>query len=101
ADDFKAHVLDANFLADGRLAAEEFAHERLADQTDLAVAADVTVGEGVAFSHVCPVTHRQKSRGGAIDVQGHPIAVAVHHLRARPHHGSHAPDCGAFLLTSV
>ena len=49
ADHAEGDVLDADFLADRRLAVEQLADQRLAEQADLVAVAHVAVGEGFAL----------------------------------------------------
>ena len=84
ADDLESDVLQADFLSERRNAAEQLAHDGLANQADLAGVAHIPVRKRLPFGHVVPVAHLQVRGRGAGDVVGHPIAVAVNDLRARP-----------------
>ena len=44
-----------------------------------------------------PFPHVQKGRGGAVDVNGHPVLVAVDDLGAGPDHGGGGQDRGRRL----
>ncbi len=50
------------------------------------------VGEHVALVEILPVADLQEGGRGAVDVHGHPVAVAVDDLRAGPDDGGHVAD---------
>jgi len=85
----KATFLDANFLPQRRLSAEQLPLQRVADQADLGAVTDVTVSEDVAFFATPPNRGPSETRGGAVNVHGHPVPVAVNNLRPGANNGSH------------
>ena len=81
--DLERDVLDADLLADRRLAAEQLADDRLADQADLAAVADVAVGERARPRPGRPSRGRRGTRASCRRCTRHPVAVAVDDLGAR------------------
>ena len=101
ADDFKRHIPDADFSADGRLPAEQLAYDCLAYHAYFTGVANIMFGECFTPVEIGPLAYLQKRRGGAIDVGRHPVAVAIHYLRAGAHNRRYVPDGGALFADRI
>jgi hypothetical protein len=77
--------LNAHFLAQRRLALEQFADDCPAQQTDFTGVADVTVGEWLALVKHLPVADLVERWCRAENKRRHPVAVAVHDLCSHAH----------------
>ena len=79
--DRERHVLDADLLVDRRFVLEQLAQDGQADEAHFLAAGHVGLGKQFALFEV-PFADFEKSRRGAIDLRGAPVAVAVDDLRA-------------------
>ncbi len=72
----------------------------VADHAHLVAVANVAVGEHLAFVHVLQSRTARIRRRRAVDLLGHPVAVAVDDLRSGADHGSDGDDGRALLRRS-